>query len=93
MNNITVIGSGTMGNGIAHCFAQNHFNVNLVDISEDKLKNALSVINKNLDRQKARSVLNAEQKANVLARIKTSTNLKKSTEYADLAYRHWYRPV
>ena len=84
MNNITVIGSGTMGNGIAHCFAQNHFNVNLVDISEDKLKNALSVINKNLDRQKARSVLNAEQKANVLARIKTSTNLKKSTEYADL---------
>ena len=47
MNNITVIGSGTMGNGIAHCFAQNQFNVNLVDISEDKLKNALFVINKN----------------------------------------------
>ena len=57
MNNITVIGSGTMGNGIAHCFAQNQFNVNLVDISEDKLKNALLVINKNLDRQVARSIV------------------------------------
>ena len=84
MNNITVIGSGTMGNGIAHCFAQNQFNVNLVDISEDKLKNALLVINKNLDRQVARSILNADEKAKVLERIKTSTNLEKSLEQADL---------
>lgn len=84
MNNITVIGSGTMGNGIAHCFAQNQFNVNLVDISEDKLKNALLVINKNLDRQVARSILNADEKAKVLERIKTSTNLEKSSEQADL---------
>lgn len=84
MNNITVIGSGTMGNGIAHCFAQNQFNVNLVDISEDKLKKALLVINKNLDRQVARSILNADEKAKVLERIKTSTNLEKSSEQADL---------
>ena len=84
MNNITVIGSGTMGNGIAHCFAQNQFNVNLVDISEDKLKNALLVINKNLDRQVARSILNVDEKAKVLERIKTSTNLEKSSEKADL---------
>lgn len=84
MNNITVIGSGTMGNGIAHCFAQNQFNVNLVDISEDKLKNALLVINKNLDRQVARSILNADEKAKVLERIKTSTNLENSSEQADL---------
>ena len=84
MNNITVIGSGTMGNGIAHCFAQNQFNVNLVDISEDKLKNALLVINKNLDRQVARSILNADEKAKVLERIKTSTNLEKSSKQADL---------
>ena len=84
MNNITVIGSGTMGNGIAHCFAQNQFNVNLVDISEDKLKNALFVINKNLDRQVARSILNADEKVKVLERIKTSTNLEKSSEQADL---------
>ena len=84
MNNITVIGSGTMGNGIAHCFAQNQFNVNLVDISEDKLKNALLVINKNLDRQVARSILNADEKVKVLERIKTSTNLEKSSEQADL---------
>ena len=84
MNNITVIGSGTMGNGIAHCFAQNQFNVNLVDISEDKLKNALLVINKNLDRQVARSILNADEKAKVLERIKTSTTLEHSSEQADL---------
>ena len=84
MNNITVIGSGTMGNGIAHCFAQNQFNVNLVDISEDKLKKALLVINKNLDRQVARSILNADEKVKVLERIKTSTNLEKSSEQADL---------
>ena len=84
MNNITVIGSGTMGNGIAHCFAQNQFNVNLVDISEDKLKNALFVINKNLDRQVARSILNVDEKAKVLERIKTSTSLEKSSEKADL---------
>ena len=73
-----------MGNGIAHCFAQNQFNVNLVDISEDKLKNALLVINKNLDRQVARSILNADEKAKVLERIKTSTNLENSSEQADL---------
>jgi len=84
MNNITVIGSGTMGNGIAHCFAQNQFNVNLVDISEDKLKNALLVINKNLDRQVARSIVSVDEKAKVLERIKTSTNLEKSSEKADL---------
>ena len=84
MNNITVIGSGTMGNGIAHCFAQNEFNVNLVDISEDKLKNAMLVINKNLDRQVARSILNANEKAKILERINTSTDLEKSLEQADL---------
>ena len=50
MKNITVIGAGTMGNGIAHTFAQKNFNVNLVDISADSLKNAISTIGKNLDR-------------------------------------------
>ena len=50
MKNITVIGAGTMGNGIAHAFAQKDFNVNLVDISADALNKALATIEKNLDR-------------------------------------------
>ena len=56
MKNITVIGSGTMGNGIAHCFAQNKFNVQLVDLSEDQLERALAVIQKNLDRQVTKAI-------------------------------------
>ena len=50
MNNITVLGAGTMGNGIAHVFAQNNFKVNLVDISSEALENAIKTISKNLDR-------------------------------------------
>ena len=50
MKNITIIGAGTMGNGIAHTFAQNNYNVNLVDISEDALNKALLTIEKNLKR-------------------------------------------
>ncbi|MFQ3215105.1 MAG: 3-hydroxybutyryl-CoA dehydrogenase, partial [Marivirga sp.] len=51
MKNISVIGSGTMGNGIAHVFAQNGFSVNLIDINQDALDKALATIEKNLDRQ------------------------------------------
>ena len=54
MKNITVIGSGTMGNGIAHVFAQNGYNVSLVDISQDALNKAVATIGKNLDRQVAK---------------------------------------
>ena len=50
MNNITVIGAGTMGNGIAHAFAQSGYSVNLVDISTDTLERAITTITKNLDR-------------------------------------------
>jgi 3-hydroxybutyryl-CoA dehydrogenase len=50
MKNIAVIGAGTMGNGIAHTFAQYNYNVQLIDISEKSLNNALVAINKNLDR-------------------------------------------
>ncbi|MBL7935782.1 MAG: 3-hydroxybutyryl-CoA dehydrogenase, partial [Bacteroidia bacterium] len=53
MKNITVIGSGTMGNGIAHVFAQFGYSVNLVDISEPALQKALATISKNIDRQVA----------------------------------------
>ncbi|MDC1460354.1 3-hydroxyacyl-CoA dehydrogenase NAD-binding domain-containing protein [Flavobacteriaceae bacterium] len=84
MKNITVIGSGTMGNGIAHCFAQNEFNVQLVDLSEDQLERALIVIQKNLDRQVTKAILTEAQKDAALNRIQTSTNLDKALPNADL---------
>ena len=84
MKNITVIGSGTMGNGIAHCFAQNKFNVQLVDLSEDQLERALAVIQKNLDRQVTKAILTEAQKDAALNRIQTSTDLDKALANADL---------
>lgn len=84
MKNITVIGSGTMGNGIAHCFAQNEFNVQLVDLSEGQLERALVVIQKNLDRQVTKAILTEAQKDACLKRIQTSTNLDKALANADL---------
>ena len=84
MKNITVIGSGTMGNGIAHCFAQNEFNVQLVDLSEDQLEHALVVIQKNLNRQVTKAILTEAQKDAALNRIQTSTDLDKALANADL---------
>jgi len=73
-----------MGNGIAHCFAQNEFNVQLVDLSEDQLERALVVIQKNLDRQVTKVILTEAQKDACLKRIQTSTNLDKALANADL---------
>ena len=84
MKNITIIGSGTMGNGIAHCFAQNEFNLQLVDLFEDQLERALVVIKKNLDRQVTKAILTEAQKDACLKRIQTSTNLDKALVNADL---------
>lgn len=84
MKNITVIGSGTMGNGIAHCFAQNKFNVQLVDLSEYQLERALAVIQKNLDRQVTRATLTEAEKEASINRIQTSTDLDKALANADL---------
>jgi 3-hydroxybutyryl-CoA dehydrogenase len=84
MKNITVIGSGTMGNGIAHCFAQNEFNVQLVDLSEDQLERALVVIQKNLDRQVTKAILTEAEKEASINRIQTSTDLDKALANADL---------
>ena len=84
MKNITVIGSGTMGNGIAHCFAQNKFNVQLVDLSEDQLERALAVIQKNLDRQVTKAILTEAEKEASINRIQTSTDLDKALANADL---------
>ena len=66
MKNITVIGSGTMGNGIAHTFAQNNYQVNLVDINENALQKAIATITKNLDRQ--------VQKDSITEKIKNTTH-------------------
>ncbi|WP_449304949.1 3-hydroxybutyryl-CoA dehydrogenase [Pedobacter alpinus] len=84
MKNIAVIGSGTMGNGIAHTFAQNNFSVSLIDISEDALNKAISTITKNLDRQIAKEKITKEDKTNTLANITCFTNLADGVKNADL---------
>lgn len=84
INNVTVIGSGTMGNGICHVFAQNGFNVNMVDIRQEALDRALAVIAKNMDRQVAKGSLTEEAKQQSLGRIKASTNLAEAVKNADL---------
>ncbi|MBY5950046.1 3-hydroxybutyryl-CoA dehydrogenase [Algoriphagus sp. NF] len=84
MQNITVIGSGTMGNGIAHVFAQQGFQVSLVDLKEDFLQKAVSTISKNMDRQVAKGKLSEEDKTAALSRISTFTDLKSGVSSADL---------
>lgn len=84
MKNITVIGAGTMGNGIAHVFAQNNFNVNLVDISQDALDRALATIAKNLDRMIAKEKITEEDKAATLGQITTLTSIEEGVKDADL---------
>jgi 3-hydroxybutyryl-CoA dehydrogenase len=84
MNNIAVIGSGTMGNGIAHVFAQFGFNVSLIDISEDALKKALATIEKNLNRQVEKGSITAEVKQKALSNITTFTSVKDGIGQADL---------
>ena len=59
---VSVIGAGTMGNGIAHVFAQNNFEVNLIDVNAEQLEKALQTISKNLDRQIIKGSINEEQK-------------------------------
>ena len=84
MNNITVIGAGTMGNGIAHVFAQKGHPVVLIDRSEDALERALSTIEKNLDRLVAKERISEEVKVSTLGNISTSTDLASAVAEADL---------
>jgi 3-hydroxybutyryl-CoA dehydrogenase len=84
MNNIAVIGSGTMGNGIAHVFAQFGFQVSLIDISEEALKKALATIDKNLSRQAEKGTISADVKQKALANITTFTSVKDGVSNADL---------
>lgn len=82
--NIVVIGAGTMGNGIAHTFAQSGFAVNLVDIKAENLEKALKTITTNLDRIIAKGNLTEAQKNETLANIKTFTDLTDAVANADL---------
>ena len=84
MQNITVIGSGTMGNGIAHVFAQNGFNVTLVDVVATALDKAIATIGKNLDRQVAKGTLSESEKSDTLRRIHPMTDLRQGVTHADL---------
>ena len=81
---IAVIGAGTMGNGIAHVFAQNGFSVNLIDISQIQLNKAVENITKNLDRQVAKNIISAETKSETLENITTLTTIISGTKEADL---------
>ena len=84
MKNVSVIGAGTMGNGIAHVFAQNGFKVTLVDISLHQLNKALETIAKNCDRQVAKNTINEEQKRTLLANISVESDLPAGVSNADL---------
>ncbi|HCK05067.1 MAG: 3-hydroxybutyryl-CoA dehydrogenase [Bacteroidetes bacterium] len=84
MKNVAVIGAGTMGNGIAHTFAQNDFRVQLIDVSQQALDKGLSTIEANLDRMLAKGSITQEIKTQTLANITTYTSLEAGVEYASL---------
>lgn len=84
MKNIAVIGSGTMGNGIAHTFAQFGYQVNLIDVNNEALERAISTIGKNLDRQVVKGTITEADKANTLKNISNFTQLAEGVANADL---------
>jgi 3-hydroxybutyryl-CoA dehydrogenase len=84
MKNVTVIGAGTMGNGIAHTFAQSGFNVSLVDISQEALDRGIATISKNLDRMIAREKITEDDKSATLGNITPVTDLGEGVKNADL---------
>jgi 3-hydroxybutyryl-CoA dehydrogenase len=84
IKNIAVIGAGTMGNGIAHVFAQNDFSINLVDVSQNQLEKAIATIHKNLDRQISKNTISGEVKNKTIGNIKTFTSLKEGVQQSDL---------
>ena len=84
MKNIAVIGAGTMGNGIAHTFAQFNYNVQLIDISQNSLDKAIAAITKNLTRMVVKEKITNADKERTLANITTYTSIKEGTQYASL---------
>jgi 3-hydroxybutyryl-CoA dehydrogenase len=83
-NKIAVIGAGTMGNGIAHLFAQNNYKVNLIDVSQPQLEKALATISKNLDRQVAKAQIDEAAKATALSNITTHTSIADGIKDVEL---------
>ncbi len=84
MKNITVIGAGTMGNGIAHVFAMNGFQVNLVDMNPTSLEKAIATITKNLDRMLAKGSIDEAAKASTLANLNPVTSIESCAGTSDL---------
>ena len=84
MKNISVIGAGTMGNGIAHVFAQNGYRVNLIDVSENSLEKAIKTISKNLDRMVAKEKITSLDKDKTLQNLSVFSDLKNGIKEADL---------
>ena len=84
MKNVAVIGSGTMGNGIAHVFAQFGYQVSLIDISAASLEKGIATITKNLDRQVTKGSLTEDQKAHTLSNITTFTSMEEGVKNVDL---------
>ncbi len=84
MKNIAVIGAGTMGNGIAHTFAQSGFTVKLIDVSEKSIENGMATIAKNLDRMVSKGAITEDDRAKTIGNIITYTDLKDGVTGADL---------
>lgn len=84
INNVAIIGAGTMGNGIAHVFAQNGFKVNLVDVNPSQLERAINTITKNLDRQIAKGTTTEEQKISTLKNITSISDIPAGVKDTDL---------
>ena len=84
MKNISVIGAGTMGNGIAHVFAQNGYKVSLIDINEAALKKAIKTIEKNLDRQLSKNKITIAEVQSALLNIRTFTDMEEGVKNSDL---------
>ncbi len=84
ISNVTVIGAGTMGNGIAHVFAQNGYRVNLVDVNAAQLERALQTIGKNLDRQVSKEIITEDQKKIALGNISSITDVASGVKDSDL---------
>ena len=84
MKNVAVIGAGTMGNGIAHVFAQHGYGVQLIDLQQASLERGIATITKNLDRQVAKEVISEADKTEILGRIKPFTDMALGLENIDL---------